>query len=107
VLVIGSLIYSASHAWFWQRAHDMAWVSAPLLLILVGLLLRRSRIAWWVFVSFGGIGLVTGILQDVGQPVSAEWVVGGLLGLIEFGLLVSPPMRRFVRFQGWLAASPS
>jgi hypothetical protein len=107
VLVIGGLLYSASHAWFWQRAHDMAWIAGPLLLVLVGLLLRRSRIAWWVFVVFSGPGLVTWILQGVGGPVSTGWVVGGLVGLVEFGLLVSPPMRRFIRFHGRLAARPS
>ena len=107
LFVIGGLVYSASHAWFWQRAHDMAWLAAPLLLILLGLLLRRSRIAWWVFVVFSAVGLITWVFQAAGQPVKTEWVVGGLVGLVEFGLLVSPPMRRFMRFQGRLAASPS
>lgn len=107
LLVTGGLVYSASHAWFWQRKHDMAWIAGPLLLVLlVGLLLRRSRIAWWLFVVFSGIGLVTWILQDVGGQVSTGWVVGGLVGLIEFGLLVSPPMRRFMRFEGRPAPSP-
>ena len=107
LLVIGGLVYSASHAWFWQRKHDMAWIAAPLVLILVCLLLRRSRIAWWVFVVFSGVGLVTWVLRDAGGGVSTGWVVGGLVGLVEFGLLVSPPMRRFMRFQGRLAARPS
>ena len=106
LLVIGGLIYSASQAWFWQRAHDMAWIAAPPVLILLGLLLRRSRIAWWVFVVFSSVGLVTWVLQAGGR-VSPEWVVGGLLGVVEFGLLVSPPMRRFMRFHGRLAATPS
>jgi hypothetical protein len=107
VLVIASLVYSASHAWFWQRAHDMAWIAGPLVLILVGLLLRRSRVAWWIFVSFSGVGLVTWGIQEAGRSVGAGRVVAGLVGIVEFGLLVSPSMRRFVRFQGRLAAIPN
>jgi hypothetical protein len=36
----------------------------------------------------------------------SAWIFGGLLGLVEFGLLVSRPMRRFVRLRGRLAVSP-
>lgn len=105
--MLGSLVYSASHAWFWQRAHDVAWLAGPLALILVALLLRRSRVAWWVWVVVTAGGLVTWFLRNPGQSVSTGWVVGGLLGLLELGLLLSPPMRRFVRFDGRLTASPS
>jgi hypothetical protein len=107
LLVIGGLVYSASHAWFWQRAHDMAWIAGPLVLILVGLLLRRSRIAWWVIVSIFAVGVVSDVIHVAGHHVTAAWIAGGIVGLIEFGLLVSPPMRRFMRFEGRLAPSPS
>jgi hypothetical protein len=98
---------TAAHAWFWERAHDTAWIAAPLLLILVALLLRRSRIAWWVFVVFSGLGLAAIVLEDAGKLVGIESIVGGLVGLVEFGLLVSSAMRRFMRFEGRLAATPS
>ena len=107
LLVTGGLVYSAAHAWFWQRAHDMAWIAWPLGLILVGLLLRRSRIAWWVFVSIFAVGVVSDVVYLGGHHVTAAWVVGGVVGLVEFGLLLSPPMRRFMRFHGRLAPSPS
>jgi hypothetical protein len=107
LLVVGTLIFDAAHPSFWQRAHDTAPVAAALLLLLLGLLLRRRRFAWWVFVAFSGIGLVTWLVHVVGHGASTGWVVGGVVGLVEFGLLVSSPMRRFVRFHGRLAPSPS
>ena len=107
VLVVGSLIYEAAHVWFWQRAHDMVWLAAPLLLVLLGLLLRRSRFAWWVFVVMSGAELVTWVVDMSSHAVTAQWVIGGLVGLVQFGLLVSRPMRRFVGFRGQLAPSPT
>ncbi len=32
--VVGTLIFDAAHAWFWQRAHDTAPVAAVLVLVL-------------------------------------------------------------------------
>ena len=107
MLAIGTLIFDASHAWFWQHAHDTAPVAAALILVLLGLLLLRRRFAWWVFVAFSGIGLVSWLTHVSSHEITAGWLAGGLLGLVEFGLLVSPPMRRFVRLRGRLAASPS
>ena len=107
LLVVGTLIFDAAHSTFWQRTHDTAPVAAALILLLLVLLLRRRRYAWWVFVAFSGIGLVTWIVHVSGHGVGTGWVVGGLVGLAEFGLLVSSPMRRFVRFHGRLAPSPS
>jgi hypothetical protein len=106
LLVIGTLIFEAAHASFWQREHDMAPIVAALILSLLGLLLRRRRFAWWVFVAFAGIGLVSLVAHLSTQEITGAWVLGGLLGLVEFGLLVSPPMRRFVRLRGRLAPSP-
>ena len=100
------LIYDASHAWFWQRAHDTAPVAAVLILLLVALLLRRSRVAWWVFVLFGVIGLVSWPIHMATHHVSAAWVLGALVGVFQLGPLLSPAMRRFVLFRGRLAPSP-
>jgi hypothetical protein len=107
LLSIGTLIYDAAHRSFWQGAHDTAPEAALLLLLLLGLLLLRLRFAWWVFVIFSGVGLVTWVAHISLHKITTGWVVGGLLGLVEFGLLISPPMRRFVRLRGRLAATPS
>jgi hypothetical protein len=107
-LTVGTLLYNAAHTWFWQRAHEMAWLAAPtLLLLLCLLLLRRSRVAWWIFVSFGVVGLVSWPIEAARHHVTAGWILGALVGSLELGLLVSPHMRRFVRFRGRLAASPA
>jgi hypothetical protein len=60
-----------------------------------------------VFVLFSGLGLVTWVVHVFGHDITTGWVVGGVLGLVEFGLLVSRPMRRFVQLRGRLAPRPS
>jgi hypothetical protein len=105
LLAVGTLIFDASHAWFWQHAHDTAPVAAALILALLGLLLLRRRFAW-VFIAFSGIGLVSWLAHVSNHEMTSVWIFGGLLGLVEFGLLVSRPMRRFVRLRGRLAPSP-
>jgi hypothetical protein len=107
VLIVSGLVYSAAHAWFWQRAHDVAWLAAPLILLLLVLLLRRSQVVWWIFVSVFGVGVITDLAHVFSGHVSAGWVIGAAVGLVEFGLLVSPAMRGFVRLGGRLAPSPS
>lgn len=102
-IVVGVLIFDAAHSWFWQRAHATAWVAALLLLLFLARLLQRSRFAWWLFVVFGVIGLVAPPIYQAGHHVSVGWIVGALVGVVELGLLVSPPMRRFIGVQGWLA----
>lgn len=101
VLMLGSLVYSAAHAWFWQRAHDVAWLAALLFLVLLGLLLwRRSRVAWWILVVLGVVGFVSEFGYISTTPslgVGVHWVTGAVVGLAEFGLLLSPQMRAFVR----------
>src|SRR3954451_12413356 len=74
LLVVAGLVFAASHAWFWQRAHEMAWLAGPLLLLLVWLLLRRSRVAWWVFFSFAAVGLASDIVQASRHHVSAAFI---------------------------------
>ncbi len=106
VLVVGTLIFAAAHGSVWQREHDMAPVAAALILVVLGLLLQRQRFAWWVFVAFSGIGLVSWVVNLSNQQITGAWIVGGLLGLLELGLLVSPAMRRFVRLRGRLAPRP-
>jgi hypothetical protein len=108
LLILAGLIYSAAHAWFWQRAHDMVWLAAPLGLLLLGLLLRRrSRVAWWVFLWIFGLGFASDLAHVAEGHVSARWLIGAVVGLVELGLLVSPPMREFVRPRGRVPSTPS
>src|ERR1700760_3239585 len=85
LLVVGTLIFAAAHGSFWQRKHDMAPVAAAVILVLLGLLLQRRRFAWWVFVAFSGIGLVSWVVNLSSQQITGAWIVGGLLGLLELG----------------------
>jgi hypothetical protein len=103
LLWVGALVYDAAHGWFWQRSHNTAPIGAVAILLLVALLLRRSRFAWWVFLSFGVIGLVTWPLHAASHHVTVGWIVGGLVGVGQLVLLASPQMRRFVRLRGRLA----
>jgi hypothetical protein len=106
VLSLGALIYASAHSQFWQRAHDMAPAAAFLILILLGLLLlRRSRFAWWVFTVMLGAALVTWCVAVPRNGATSGSIVGGFIGLAQFGLLISPPMRRFVGFRGRLSPS--
>lgn len=105
--MVAGLVFDASHAWFWQHAHDTALVSAALILVLLSLLLLRRRFAWWVFVVFSGVGLVSWLAYVSSHVITSAWLVGGIAGLVEFGLLVSAPMRRFVRLSGRPEPSPS
>ncbi len=104
---VGGLLYDAAHGWFWQGSHDSAPMAAAFLLLLLVLLLRRKRFAWWVLVVVSAFGLLTSPLQFARGPVSRGAVAGYVLGLIEFGLLVSAPMRRFVGFHWRVAPRPS
>src|SRR3954467_6048692 len=79
LLSVGTLFYEAAHGWFWQRAHDTAPVAGAIILLLLALLLRRHRFAWWVFVLVSGSGLVTWVQHAFGNQISTGWVVGGVL----------------------------
>jgi hypothetical protein len=96
-MVVGSVIVAATHAWFWQKAHDTAPVAALLLLLLVTALLRRHRVAWWILLAIG-MGAVLSSITDMVGGVTAARAAGLVVSLIETGLLVSAPMRRYVGF---------
>ena len=96
LLTVGRLVYVASTAWFWNYGDHTVPVVAVLILVLLGLLLLRVGFAWWLFVAFSGIGLVSQLADVTSHGITSAWVFGSLFGLIYFGLLVSRPMRRFV-----------
>lgn len=99
--VVGTLIFAAAHEWFWQRAHDTAPVAALLVLALVGLLLRGHRFAWWIFVLAGTTGVPWWVAHGVTKHVTAGFVVGLVLGLVELALLLCVPMRRYIGVGRW------
>ena len=111
LLTLGSLTYNATHAWFWQRAHGMAWLAAPLLMLLLGLLLwRQSRVAWGILLAFSVVGPITDLAYISTRPrlgVGVHWAIGAAIGLAELGLLLSPQMRNFVRSRGRVTPRPS
>jgi hypothetical protein len=79
------------HAWFWTHKHgDKLPIATVLYAVLIlGLVLRR-RWAWFVLVAFDGFALLSYAWEWSG-PVSLVW------NLVAVALLVSPPMRRYVR----------
>jgi hypothetical protein len=104
--VVGSLIFDAAHAWFWQRAHDTAPIAALLVLVLVAALLRRHRFAWWIFLIVGVAGLPSWVVQGVRKGVSAGFLLGLVLGLLQLALLLSVPARRYVGVGRWRGRQP-
>jgi hypothetical protein len=96
VFVIGTLIYGITQD-VHRNWHSVLPFAVAVLLVLLGFLLRRSRVAWWTFVFFGVAGVITWLSR---LPADAY---GGVLGLAELALLLSPQMRRFIGFSGRLA----
>jgi hypothetical protein len=95
LIVVGSLVFDASHGSFWQRSHDIAPFAAVLTLVFLVALLRRHGWAWWVFLIVSVVGLVTWVAH--GKELTLGGVVGLLIGIAELALLLSAPMRRYVR----------
>jgi hypothetical protein len=105
LLTVGRLVYVAPSAWFWHYGDHTLPVVAALVLVLLGFLLLRSRFAWWLFIVFSGIGLVSRLANVSGHGITSAWVFGVLFDLVYLGLLVSPPMRRFVGVRPSLSAA--
>lgn len=104
--VVGSLIFDAAHAWFWQRAHDTAPVAALFVLLFVAALLRRHRFAWWIFLIVNLAGIPSWVVHGVSKGVSAGFLLGLVLGLVQLALLLSVPMRRYVGVGRWRGRQP-
>jgi len=90
------------------RTHGRAVVFAVGLSLLIGLtgsyeLLRRSQLAWWVLVVIFAGGFVEWVYHVDRHGLGVAWALWGALGVVNLCLLVSAPMRRFVRFRGRLA----
>jgi hypothetical protein len=89
-LVLGAVSLNAAHSWFWEREHDEAPVAAACLIVLLVALVCRRRWAWIILALF-----------DAGAAISIPFTKGSLLGdawaLVSLALIVSPPMRAYVR----------
>jgi hypothetical protein len=87
-LAAAPFVYAATHTWFWVH------LRAPGAAMLVGLvlvaLLRRQRWAWVVLIVLTGFAVVSYAWGSTGTLV----FIGDL---VSFALLVSPPMREYVR----------
>jgi len=70
-----------------------------LTIVLNGALLARSRTAWWILVIFHAIGVVQVIEDSAHHRLGVAATLWGMLTLVSFALLVSAPMRRFVRLR--------
>lgn len=69
-------------------------------------LLQRWRPAWWLLVVLYLVGVATWVGHAVSHGLGIAWALWGVLTLVNFGLLVSAPMRRFVCLRGRLAPKP-
>jgi hypothetical protein len=78
-------------------------ISLLIALVAAQSLLQRWRPAWWLLVVLYLVAVATWVGHLVNHGLGIAWALWGLLTLIGFGLLVSAPMRRFVRLRGRLA----
>jgi len=67
-------------------------------------LLLRSIAAWWILVLFELLGVVLWASHVGRDGLGIRSVVSGVLTFASAALLISAPMRRFVRLRGRFAA---
>lgn len=112
VLWVTPFVVTVSRPSWWERLHGQGServgvaFSLVFLIVLIGALLSRSRFAWWVLVVIYLGGFASWLQHVLGQGLGASWTLWGGLALLNFSLLVSAPMRRFVRLRGRLAPDP-
>ena len=89
VLALAPFLFAATHSSFWSQHSRAPLVTALELALLLGLALHR-RGAWAVLVFFDALVVIS---------YSWEWagVLGFVLNLGALAILLSPPMRRYVR----------
>src|SRR3989442_613468 len=92
LLAFAPFAVAATHSSFWERQHSTAPVAAvAFALVLMALVLRR-RWAWQLLVVFEGIVLVSFVFDFTNALAFGS-------NLASFALLISPPMRRYVRLR--------
>jgi hypothetical protein len=102
------LVVAVARPSWWNRLHGHveALLALLVLLALLGWLLRRSFVAWWIFVVIYVASIPTVIQHVVDYGLGVAWTTSALLTVASFVLLVSAPMRRFVGFRGRHAPVP-
>jgi integral membrane sensor domain MASE1 len=90
VLTAAPFLLAATHAWFWKHEHSTAPVAAAVVAALLVALLLRHRWAWLALVLFQGVVLISFAFDFTTAPAF-------VLNAASFALLVSPPIRRYVR----------
>jgi hypothetical protein len=99
-LIVGSylavaampFVFAATHTWFWAHQSVRAPGAALLSGLLFVALLFRQRWAWVILVVFNGFVVIS---------YAWAWTkpLAFIVDLASFALLVSPPMRAYVRSQ--------
>jgi hypothetical protein len=99
--VVAGVIFDATQSAFWQRSHDMAPVGAVLLLLVAAAILRRHRWAWWFFLIVTVSGLPSWVIHHIVRHPSLASALALTVSLVVLALLLSTPMRRYVRVGRW------
>ena len=98
--VVGAAtVYDVIYEWAFGHAHTDGWaygLYGLFVLLLVAGVLRRYRWVWWITVVFSVLALADYLDYYLRRSVSTTFVIGLTLGIVEFGLLISTPMRRYV-----------
>jgi hypothetical protein len=94
------------------RTHGRAAAVAVLLSLLLALggaqaIVQRWPVGWGILVVIYVGGIAQWAYHVVVHGLGVAWALWGVLGFVNFALLVSAPMRRFVRLRGRLAPGPS
>jgi hypothetical protein len=89
-LALAPFLAAATSDDYWGRAFPMALIATMLFAALVGALLRRQRWAWFLLVLFDAGVLVSFAFDFTG----VAWFA---MCLLSFALLISAPVRAYVR----------
>jgi hypothetical protein len=92
-LAAAPFVFAATHASFWKHEHSAAPVASAVVAALLIALVLRQRWAWLVLVVIQVLVLLSFAFDFAGA-------FAFLLNLASMALLVSPPMRRYVRRRG-------
>jgi hypothetical protein len=90
LLAVPAVWVAATHPRVWHR--PALWLGAFLIIaFVVGALVRRHRWAWWYLLTFADAVGVASILWEHVKPLAF------IDNVVSLGLLLSPPMREYVR----------
>jgi hypothetical protein len=87
-------VAARSHRWFWEGSHRTAPVATGVFIALLVALVFRRRWAWILLVLFEVAVAVSFAVDFVRGDLAWIWFA---LNLASLALLLSAPMRRYVR----------